>query len=227
MTGEECENMRNHNAKCWYKTLRNDIYNYAVIGQETFTQDIQNAISDGFSLSFVPSDKYETLLYLALRELSNDAINMSWKVLLEFGSDPNQLNIFGQNALIFAITTCPGKILPSIFKKLLPLIHDINLKDIYGHTALKYASLNYIYKGEINGIYKDIVKLLLDAGAEKCQLNKFDENVNPELANGIWMKRDKCFKDIQSVFLTHEIMQVESNRRSTNSDSINEYDYTL
>ena len=79
------------------------------------------------------------------------------------GFDPNMMDANGATPLHYAIMS----IEESNIEAMLSLGSDINQKDKQGDTSLHLALVRYVDDQENYGVYKEIIKLLLQFGASR------------------------------------------------------------
>ena len=159
--------LRNHTKDVHY-TLNNLLY------LDDITEDmVKDVIQDGFDIN-QPLDEYnQTILTFACRMGQAEKIN----VLLKFGADPNveAKNDSGMTPFMLAVSEwmSPNTMNLDTIRALIQAGANVNKQSSEnGRTALMYAVYN-----PRKGLESDIVKLLIDAGADVKALDQKGRNV--------------------------------------------------
>jgi ankyrin repeat protein len=107
----------------------------------------------------ITNSKHETALSIAISKRNNNLI----KNLIKAGANCNILNMYGNNTLMHLIQSI-YQIEKDIIRDVIPLTTDLNLKSkqLGAHTALTMISISNVNLGA----KKEIIKLLLEAGAD-------------------------------------------------------------
>ena len=162
-----------------------------------------NATKEGFHVDFRPTEEYPTLI----REACNAHRPEYTNALLEAGADVNVKDSSGRNVLFVAID---NQMPLSLIEKIISRTDEIDLRDIYGCTALRYIcrlmiSTRYPYmfnEIDIDAPYK-IIKALLKAGADPSVISSWEEEAGSMIFNqydaDIANKIDKVIKSYQGL----------------------------
>lgn len=130
------------------------LFSNNIIVKEFLIKNIYNFKKEDF---LYKNEKNWTALMMAAANTNSYSNNEIVKLLLEYNTDTNAVDVFGRNSLLLSCYNSSFKTI----KLLIENGYDINIKDIYGYTAL---TIICVYSN-IKNKYKTI-KFLLKNGSD-------------------------------------------------------------